>query len=118
MNSSDRRSRTTGPHGSEVQLDLTGEHLLAFEIDAIVDDLPDRVAKRRERPPDVQHVVTQVRDASADPVGVPLVDPFLELLDLIGQCVDEVEEPLGDVVDQVVDDHADGVVVPAGKLSR
>ena len=35
--------------------------------------------------------------------------PFLELLDLIGQCVDEVEEPLGGVVNQVVDDHSDGV---------
>ena len=48
----------------------------------------------------------------------PHADPFLELLDLISQCVDEVEEPLGMVVNHVVDDHADGVVVPAGQLSR
>ena len=42
-----------------------------------------------------------------------MVDAFLELLDLVGECIDEVQEPLGDVVEQVVGDHADGLKVPA-----
>ncbi|HEV2590685.1 MAG TPA: hypothetical protein VGU02_02210 [Gaiellaceae bacterium] len=34
----------------------------------------------------------------------------LELVDLVVECVEQVEIPLGDVVDQVVDVHADLLV--------
>ncbi len=45
-------------------------------------------------------------------------DHVLELVDLVVEVVDEIEEALGDVVDQVVGVHPDLLVRPAGLLRR
>ncbi len=45
------------------------------------------------------------------------LDGVLELVDLLVQVVDQVEVPLGDVVDEPVEHHA-GVVVGAARLAH
>ena len=52
----------------------------------------------------------QRRDSATDPGRVQRLDPLLELVDLVVQCIDQIEEVLGDLVDDAVDDHAGAVV--------
>ena len=93
----------------EVELDVAREDLLALaDVDPAVDHAPDRVARRRHRAPHVQQVVAQLRDAAADLVRRPALDSVLELVDLVVDRVHEVEEVLGDQVDDPVDHQADG----------
>ena len=61
-----------------------------------------------ERPPDVEQVVPELRDAPAGLLGRPLVDVLLQLVDLLVDVVEQVEVPLGDLVDEVVRDHPRG----------
>ena len=58
------------------------------------------------RAPHVQQVVPQRRDARPDLRGGPALDSVLELVDLVVDRVHEVEEVLGDQVDEPVDHHA------------
>ena len=91
-----------------MDLHLAREEIAAtLELDPAVDDLADRVARRRERAPDVQHVVAQVGDPAADLRRRPLLDLVLELVDLVVQIVDQVEVALRNVVDQPEGEHAD-----------
>jgi hypothetical protein len=54
----------------------------------------------------------QVRDSASDLSRRPGVDPLFELVDLVVECVDEIEEVFGDQIDDAVHDHAGAVVVP------
>ena len=47
----------------------------------------------------------ELRDAPAGLLGRPLVDVLLQLVDLLVDVVEQVEVPLGDLVDEVVGDH-------------
>ena len=52
----------------------------------------------------MQEVVAKIGDPLSDLLRRPYVDPLLELVDLVVQRVDEVEEVLGDQVDDLVHD--------------
>ena len=87
----------------EVDLDGTGKELVTpLHVEAPVDDAVDRVARGAERPPHVQEVVAQARDAVADLLRRPALDAVLELVDLVVQRVDEVQVVLGDEVGQLM----------------
>ena len=98
---------------AEVELDLMGEHLAVRELDPVVDHLANRVTRGGERAPDVEHVVAEGREPNPDPVGGPLLDVVLEIVDRVVDAVDQVEEALRDVVDEVVGDHRDVVLLRA-----
>ena len=57
-------------------------------------------------------------EPAANALAGPLLDPVFELVDLVVQVVDEVEEALGDLVEEVVRDHARGKAVAARLLHR
>ena len=101
-----------------MDLHLAREELDALELDSPVDDLAHRVARRRQRAPDVQQVVAQVGDARADLRGRPLLDLVLELVDLVVHVVDQVEVALRDLVDQPEREHARGLERRARLLRR
>ena len=65
-----------------------------------------------------EHVVTQIAQPAADDAHRLRADHVLELVDLVVQGVDEVEEALRDQIDEVVDVHADVLVLAAGVLRR
>src|SRR5262249_13659599 len=97
---------------AEVQLDVARQQLRAFaDVDPAVDDRADRVPRRGERSSDVEQVVPEVRDPASHLRRRPRLDPLLELVDLVVKRVDEVQEVLGNHVDDVVDDHAGALVV-------
>ena len=54
----------------------------------------------------------------ADLAGLGVRDEVLELVDLVVEAVDHVEEALGDLVDQVVDEHAHLFVLAARLFRR
>jgi hypothetical protein len=91
--------------------DLACEQRSALDVDAPVDDLPDRVARRGQSLADVQQVAPELRDPPAYLLGRPGVDPLLELLDLVVERVQQVEVALRDVVDQEVGDRPRRVLV-------
>jgi len=96
----------------EVELDLAREQLSAFtDVDAPVDDPPDRVARGRDGAANVEKVVPQPRDALPDLVRAPDLDPVLELVDLLVDRVHQIEEVFGDLIDQPIDDHPDALVL-------
>ena len=82
------------------QLDLPDDR-----VDAIVEHAPHGVAGRRERAPHVQDVVAERRELLAHARALPVVDVILELVDPVVDPVRQLEVALGDVVDEVVDDH-------------
>ena len=57
------------------------------------------------------------REPVPDPLCGPLLDLVFELVDLLVERVDQVEEALGDVVDEVVEDDAGLLLVYAGGLA-
>ena len=67
----------------------------------------------------LQQVVAELAQPSADDfAGRAARDVFLELVDLVVEVVDEVEVALGDLVDQVIDEHPDALVGSARVLRR
>jgi len=82
------------------------EHLASLDVDPAVDDGVDGVAGGRDRLSDVKQVVSKLPEPLADPFRRPVLDVILEFVDLLVQRIDEVEKPLGDLVHQVVGDHA------------
>ena len=95
---------------AEVELDVVREDLVALELDPVVDDLADRVARRRERAADVQQVVPQRREPRPHPLGVHSSTWSSSSSISSLSVVDQVEKALGDVVDEVVGDHRDVLV--------
>jgi hypothetical protein len=99
----------------EGDLDLVREDLgPALDLDHVVDDAANGVPHRRQRPPDVEQVVTEVRDPRARLRRKSGLDALFDLVDLLVQVVDQVEVALGDVVEEAVGDHARRV----GRLHR
>jgi hypothetical protein len=88
------------------------------ELDAVVDHAPYCVARREQCAADPAHILAQLAHAPADDLRRLVRDAVLELVDLVVECVEEVEIALRDVVDEVVDVHADLFVVAAREFRR
>ncbi len=104
----------------EVELDLARKNLAVFPLDAPVDHPPDGIACWTNSAADAEEVVAELGDTHPDLARGPLFDPVLELVDLVVEGVHEVEEVLGDQVDQAIDHQAGPPIVRAadGLLSR
>jgi hypothetical protein len=86
-----------------------GDHVAArLLVDAAVDEAADRVAGRRERLADAQHVVPEIGDAPADVARAQALEVVVELVDLVVEIVDELEVPLCDRVEEHAVRHAGG----------
>jgi hypothetical protein len=66
--------------------------------------------RRSDRPPDVEEIVPQLRDPNPHLARGPAFDALFELVDLFVQRIDQIEEVVGDQIDDVVDDHARALV--------
>src|SRR6201999_665550 len=104
--------------GGEIQFHVAGEYFVAGELDPVVDDLADRVAQRGQDSPHVQHVVAQVGDPGANSFRRPPVDTVLQLVYLVVEGIDQIQVTLGDVVDEVVQQHRGRFPRPTGVHRR
>jgi hypothetical protein len=82
------------------------EHLAALDVDSPVDDAVHCVAGRRDSLAGLEEVVAELREPFSDARRGPVLDVILQLVDLLVQGVDQVEEPLGDLVHEVVGDQS------------
>jgi hypothetical protein len=103
---------------AEGDLDVARKELPLVELDPVVDDLVHGVAGRREGAADPAHVLAQLAQAQPHLRRRLDGDQIFQLVDLIVERVDQIEVALGDLVDQVVDEHADVVVNAACVLRR
>ena len=81
--------------------DLPGERHSSLDVDAPVDDLTGSVPGRAERLADVQKVMPKLRQPAPALLRRPAVDVLLELVDLFVHVVEQIQEALGDVVDEM-----------------
>ena len=97
---------------------MTREELPLVELDAVVEHLAHGVSGRRKGAADLPHVRAQLAEPVPHLASGSRGNHVLELVDLVVEVVDQIEVALGDLVDEVVDVHADVLVGAARFLRR
>ena len=82
------------------------QQLLPFDVDALVDDAVEGLARRPDDAAHAEQVVAKRADPASERGGIAGLDVVVELVDLVVEGVDRVEERLGDGVRECGHDRA------------